>query len=118
MVRKIVSLVVMLPLAILLIVLAVANRHPVSLALNPFNPADQALSLSAPLFVLLILAVMLGILLGAVVTWFSQGKHRKKARTQSRAAQQWQAEADRQKNRAEQIAGASLPSAVPQLASK
>jgi uncharacterized integral membrane protein len=118
MVRKIVSLVVMLPLAILLIVLAVANRHAVSLALNPFDPADQALSVSAPLFVLLILAVMLGVLLGAVVTWFSQGKHRKKARSQSRAAQQWQAEADRQKSRAEQIAGATLTPVAPQLAAK
>ena len=118
MVRKIVSLVVLLPMAILLTVLAVANRHPVSLALNPFNPADQTLAVSAPLFVLLILAVMLGVLLGAVVTWFSQGKHRKKARSQSRAAQQWQAEADRQKTRAEQIAGATLPQAAPQLAAK
>ncbi|MDH4414171.1 MAG: LapA family protein [Rhizobium sp.] len=109
MIRKVVSLVVFLPLGVLLIVLAVANRAPVSLALNPFNPADQALSLSAPFFVFLILAVMLGVLLGALVTWFSQGKHRKKARNQSRMAQQWQAEADRQKTRAEQIAGSTLP---------
>ncbi len=109
MVRKVVSLVVFVPLGVLLVVLAVANRAPVNLALNPFNPADQALSVSAPLFVLLILAVMLGVLLGAIVTWFTQGKHRKKARNQSRMAQQWQAEADRQKTRAEEIAGSTLP---------
>lgn len=109
MIRKIVSLVVFVPLGVLLIILAVANRAPVRLALNPFDPADQALSTSAPLFMLLILAVMLGVLLGAVVTWFTQGKHRKKARSQSRVAQQWQAEADRQKTRAEEIAGATLP---------
>ncbi|THV17254.1 LapA family protein [Rhizobium rhizophilum] len=109
MIRKVVGLVVFVPLGVLLIVLAVANRAPVRLALNPFDPADQALSASAPLFVLLILAVMLGVLLGAIVTWFTQGKHRKKARSQSRVAQQWQAEADRQKTRAEEIAGATLP---------
>ncbi|MCC8931673.1 MULTISPECIES: LapA family protein [Rhizobiaceae] len=109
MIRKIVGLVVFVPFGILLIVLAVANRAPVRLAFNPFDPADQALSASAPLFVLLILAVMLGVLLGAIVTWFTQGKHRKKARSQSRMAQQWQAEADRQKTRAEEIAGATLP---------
>lgn len=109
MIRKVVSLVLFVPLGVLLIVLAVANRAPVRLALNPFDPADQALSASAPLFVLLILAVMLGVLLGAIVTWFTQGKHRKKARSQSRVAQQWQAEADRQKTRAEEIAGATLP---------
>lgn len=109
MVRKIVSLVVFLPLGVLLVVLAVANRASVNLALNPFNPADQALSVSAPLFVFLIVAVMLGVLLGATVTWFTQGKHRKKARSQSRMAQHWQAEADRQKTRAEEIAGSTLP---------
>ncbi len=109
MVRKVVSLVVFVPLGVVLVVLAVANRAPVSLALNPFDPADQALSISAPFFVFLILAVMLGVLLGSVVTWFTQGKHRKKARNQSLAAQQWQAEADRQKTRAEQIAGSNLP---------
>ncbi len=109
MIRKVVSLVVFLPLGVLLVVLAVANRAPVSLALNPFDPADPALSVSAPFFVFLIIAVMLGVLLGAIVTWFTQGKHRKKARSQSRVAQQWQAEADRQKSRAEQIAGSTLP---------
>lgn len=109
MIRKVVSLVVFLPLGVLMIVLAVANRGVVSLALNPFNPEDQALSVSAPFFVFLILAVMFGVLLGSVVTWFTQGKHRKKARSQFREAQQWQAEADRQKTRAEQIAGSTLP---------
>jgi uncharacterized integral membrane protein len=109
MIRKVVSLVVFLPLGVALIVLAVANRAPVSLALNPFDPADRALSISAPLFVFLILSLMLGVLLGAIVTWFTQGKHRKKARNQSRMAQQWQAEADRQKTRAEEIAGSTLP---------
>lgn len=109
MVRKVVSLVVFVPLGVVLVVLAVANRAPVSLVLNPFDPADQALSISGPFFVFLILAVMLGVLLGSVVTWFTQGKHRKKARNQSLAAQQWQAEADRQKTRAEQIAGSNLP---------
>jgi uncharacterized integral membrane protein len=109
MVRKALSLVVFLPLGVLLIVLAVANRAPVSLALNPFDPADRALSVSAPFFVFLILAVMFGVLMGAIVTWFTQGKYRKKARNQSRMAQQWQAEADRQKTRAEEIAGSTLP---------
>ncbi|MGL3608318.1 LapA family protein [Rhizobium sp. G187] len=109
MIRRLLTLLVVLPLGLVLIVLSVANRQTVRLALNPFDPADPALSVASPLFVLLILAVMLGVVIGAAVIWFSQGKHRKQARTQSRVAAQWQAEADRQKNRAEQIAGAGLP---------
>ncbi|QLF69190.1 DUF1049 domain-containing protein [Peteryoungia desertarenae] len=106
---RLVALVVFVPLGLVLIVLAVANRQDVTLALNPFNPADQMLSVSAPLFVMLILSVILGLLLGFVIAWISQSKHRKRARREAKAAQHWQTEADRHKTRAEEIAGQGLP---------
>ncbi len=109
MVKKIVNLVVLVPLGIVLVVLSVANRQSVTLALNPFRPEDAVLSLTAPFFVFLFLAVMFGIVIGGVVVWFSQRKYRKRARTESRSAQQWQVEAERHKARAEQIAGRDLP---------
>ncbi|MFS8053946.1 LapA family protein [Rhizobium sp. BR 317] len=109
MTKKIVNLLILLPLGIILIIFCVANRQSVTLALNPFRPEDQVLSLSAPLFVLLFVALIIGMLVGAAVTWFNQGKHRKLARSQSREAVRWQAEADKHRNRAEQIAG-QLPS--------
>ena len=56
MVRKIVNIVVLVPIAIVLIVLSVANRQPVRMALNPFRPEDSVLSLTAPFFVFLFLA--------------------------------------------------------------
>jgi uncharacterized integral membrane protein len=109
MVKKVVSLVVFIPLAIVLIVLSVANRQAVTLALNPFKPDDALLSLTAPFFVFLFLALMLGLLLGSAATWLAQGKYRKKARAETRQAVRWQAEADRQKGRAEQLASQGLP---------
>lgn len=109
MVKKVVSLVVFVPLAIVLIVLSVANRQAVTLALNPFKPDDALLSLTAPFFVFLFLALILGLLLGSAATWLAQGKYRKKARSESRQAVRWQAEADRHKGRAEQLAGSGLP---------
>ncbi|WP_454288428.1 DUF1049 domain-containing protein [Rhizobium arsenicireducens] len=109
MVKKVVSLVVFIPLAIVLIVLSVANRQAVTLALNPFKPDDALLSLTAPFFVFLFLALMLGLLLGSAATWLAQGKYRKKARAETRQAVRWQAEADRQKGRAEQLATQGLP---------
>lgn len=104
-VKKVVSLAVMIPLGIILIVLSVANRQNVTLALNPFRPEDQALSISAPFFVFLFAALILGLVIGSSITWFTQGKHRKRARSEAREAVKWHAEADRQKSRAEEIAG-------------
>lgn len=113
MMKKIVNLVILVPLGIVLIVLSVANRQTVSLALNPFQPEDQLLSVAAPFFVFLFLAFLLGLFAGSLATWWSQGKYRKRAKRESRSAMRWQAEADQHKKRAEQIAGqglAQLPS--------
>lgn len=85
-VKKIVSLVVFVPLAIVLIVLCVANRQVVTLALNPFEPQDTVLALSGPFFVFLFLAVIFGMLLGSVATWIAQGKYRRQARIEAREA--------------------------------
>ncbi|MBO3758792.1 DUF1049 domain-containing protein [Ciceribacter sp. L1K23] len=110
MLRKIITLVVLVPLGIVLIVLSVTNRQSVTLALNPFRPEDQVLSLTAPFFVFLFVALMIGLLAGSFATWLSQGKHRKRARVEKKTALKWQAEADKHKNRAEQIAVQALPS--------
>jgi uncharacterized integral membrane protein len=105
MAKKIVNLLVLLPVGIILIIFCVANRHLVTLAFNPFRPEDQVLALSAPLFVFLFATLIIGMVIGSAATWFTQGRHRKRARTEAREAVRWQAEADRHRNRAEQIAG-------------
>jgi uncharacterized integral membrane protein len=109
MAKKIVNLLILLPLGVILIIFCVANRQAVTLALNPFRPDDRVLSLNAPLFVLLFAALIVGMVVGAAVTWVSQGKHRRRARVQSREAVRWQTEADKHRSRAEQMAG-QLPS--------
>ena len=109
MAKKITNLLILLPLGIILIIFCVANRQSVTLAFNPFRPEDQVLSLSAPFFVFLFIALIIGMLAGSAVTWFSQGKHRKRARNEAKEAVRWQSEADRHKARVEEIAG-QLPS--------
>lgn len=103
MTRKLITFLILVPIAIVLIVLSVANRDLVTLALNPFDPSDTVLSLSAPFFVFLFLALMLGMLIGSLATWFKQGKHRKKARTEAKEAVKWHTEADKQRERAETV---------------
>lgn len=105
MTRKLINILILAPLAIILIVLSVANRETVTLALNPFRPGDSLLSVSAPMFVFLFGALILGMIVGSLATWFKQGKHRKKARREAKEAVKWQTEADRQRERAEAVGG-------------
>ncbi len=97
MTRKIVNVVILVPVAVILIVLSVANREWVRFALNPFNPDDKLLSVSAPFFVFLFAALIAGMLIGSFATWLNQGRYRKRARREAREAVRWQAEADKQK---------------------
>jgi uncharacterized integral membrane protein len=108
MMKKLVNIVVLVPIGILLIVLSVANRQMVTLALNPFNPADSVLSASAPFFVFLFLAVIVGMILGSLATWFSQGKYRKRARIEASQAVKWHAEAEKHRTRAETMASQTM----------
>ncbi|WP_419907456.1 LapA family protein [Hoeflea sp.] len=113
MTRKLINIVILVPVAIILIVLSVANRGTVTLALNPFDPSDTVLSLNAPFFVFLFIALMIGMVIGSLATWFKQGKYRKKARQEAKEAVRWHTEADRQRERAETASGSgnSLTSA-------
>jgi len=111
MIMRFVKLIVFVPIAIVLIVLSVANRHPVTVALNPFRPEDNVIALTLPLFILLLLVLMIGVVLGSLVTWFSQGRHRKRARDEAHEARKWRDEAGRQRNRIEEMNTQKLISA-------
>ena len=108
MIKRIVNVLVLLPVAIVLIVLSVANRQSVTLALNPFRPEDSMLSVTAPFFVYLFLATIFGLVLGALITWFTQGKYRKRARIEASAAVKWHGEAEKHRTRAEAIASQAV----------
>lgn len=85
MLNRIVTVLVFIPLAIVLIALAVANRAPVAFTIDPFNPGNPGLTISLPLFVLLFAALALGLVLGSLATWFRQGRYRKAARQREAA---------------------------------
>ena len=73
-------IVVFVPLAIILVALAVANRELVAFTLDPFNPGNPALTLTLPLFVFLFLALVVGLIVGSAATWIKQGRYRRLAR--------------------------------------
>lgn len=68
--------IVLVPLALIAVIFAVANRHIVTISLDPFNADNPAFALSAPLFLTIVLMIMLGVLIGGVATWLTQGSVR------------------------------------------
>jgi uncharacterized integral membrane protein len=92
MIRKIVTALVLIPLAAVLISFAVANRRTVTISFDPFDPADTALSVTVPLYVLVLALVIVGVIVGGVAAWLRQGKWRGRARRAESQARALRAE--------------------------
>src|SRR6266550_2152116 len=78
--RKFLSAVIFMPLGLIFIVFAVANRHFVTVSFDPFNSTDPAVAVSMPLFVVIIVVAILGVAAGGMATWFRQRHWRRAAR--------------------------------------
>ena len=99
---------VLLPIAVLVILLAVANRDPVRLSLDPFSP-DPVFSVGLPLYAILFGAVALGIVVGGVFTWLGQGRVRASARHHRREATRYEREVDRLRPYSPDATGPTYP---------
>ena len=93
--RKVVVALVVVPLGALLVALAVVNRKPAILILDPFGSAEPRLSLEAPLFLFLLGVFALGLIIGGIATWLGQGKWRRTARAQGQEARDLRRQASR-----------------------
>ena len=103
MLRRVVWIAVGAPIALLLITLALANRHSVRLVLDPFRPENPVLSLVLPFYAYLFGALLIGVVVGGMATWMSQSRWRRSARQRTAEAYRWHAEADRLSRERERI---------------
>jgi hypothetical protein len=87
MIRKAVAALV-LALLLLFAAFATANRQFVTVSFDPFDQAHPASVVALPLYLLIVVLLAIGVVLGGCAAWLGQGKWRRRAR---RA----QAEADR-----------------------
>src|SRR3954468_4977174 len=78
--RKFLTALVVIPLGLIFIVFAVANRHPVTVSFDPFNSTDPSISVTLPLFVVIIAVAIAGVVAGGSATWFRQRHWRRSAR--------------------------------------
>jgi uncharacterized integral membrane protein len=105
--RKFFTALVVIPLGLLFIVFAVANRHWVTVSFDPFNSADPSVAVSLPLFVVILAVAILGVAAGGSATWFRQRRWR-------RAARQHEADARRARAEMADLRAATAASRVDQ----
>ncbi|WP_223479172.1 LapA family protein [Oricola indica] len=101
MIRRLISIFITIPLAVVLIALAVANRGSAPLRFDVFNPDNPALTVNAPMFIWLFGAVAIGVIAGGIGAWFAQGKHRKMERRYKKEADSLRYEVEGQKRQSD-----------------
>lgn len=105
------SWLVTVPLTVLVVVFAVANRSFVPLDLWPF-----AIEIQIPVFLLVLGSLLFGFLIGALVMWLSMGKLRRKsraARGEITKLERQARELEQARDRAETPRAAPAPAAPP-----
>src|SRR5438552_19206086 len=91
--RKYFTALIVIPLGLFFIVFAVANRHFVTVSFDPFNSADPSVAIRLPLFLVIIMVAIIGVVAGGSATWFRQRRWRRAARQHEADARQARSEA-------------------------
>jgi hypothetical protein len=90
--KGLLKIVVLVPLVAALVLLAVANRGPVTLILDPFAREAPSIVYALPLYLLVFATLGLGIVVGGIAAWFAQAPHRRLERQHRREAEQLRTE--------------------------
>lgn len=109
--KKLLAGLIGIPLALFIILFAVANRQMVTVGFDPFAPTTPAFSIDLPLFAVILVTLMLGVVVGGAASWSKQGKWRKEARR--RRAQNERLEAETEQARREAAAIRRSVAALP-----
>ena len=92
--RKLLAVLVLIPLGIVIVMFAVANRETITVAFDPFDTRNPALALKTPLYVLIFVLVGVGIVAGGIAAWLKQHKWRVRARRAEAEARDLRARLD------------------------
>lgn len=87
--------IILLPVALVVILLAIANRAPVTFSLDPFARSAPELAFAVPLYLLLFATMVLGVLLGGIGAWLTGSRHRRSNRAARREVGRLRQETDR-----------------------
>jgi uncharacterized integral membrane protein len=77
MIRRFLKAIVVIPAAALLVAFGMANRQPVTVSFDPFDPSDPDLAITVPLYLVGFSILIAGTILGGIAAWLKQGKRRR-----------------------------------------
>src|SRR5262245_39531315 len=97
--RRFISTVVLIALAIVIVMFAVANRATIAVSFDPFNSVQPALLVSLPMFVLIFILLAVGVFIGGVAAWLRQHRWRARARRAEAEARDLRARIDGERAR-------------------
>jgi uncharacterized integral membrane protein len=92
--RKFLSAVILVPLGIVIVMFAVANREVITVSFDPFDTVSPAFAVKVPLYGLIFALVALGVLVGGIASWLKQQKWRTRARRAEAEARELRARLD------------------------
>ncbi len=79
--KAVLRIIVFVPLALLILFFSMANRGPVRIGLDPFATSDApGLSVEAPMFLVVLASMAIGVLAGGVASWLSHLSVRREAK--------------------------------------
>jgi len=111
--RKIVTAIIVVPLAIIIVAFAVANRQMVTVSFDPFSSASPAYAATVPLFVLIFILLIIGVVVGGVAAWIGQAKWRRGARALDDEVRKLRSEVDTIETRMMITPPPAIPPPVP-----
>lgn len=78
--KRFISWLFWLPVCLVLIAFALANRKPVLVSLDPFTSTEPLFSINLPLWLVLFIGIFVGLVTGWIFAWLGQGRWRQAAR--------------------------------------
>ena len=110
--RTLFRLLIVVPVAFLLTLFSIANRHWVTVSFDPFPGNDIAgPQIELPLFIWLFVAGICGVIAGGTVVWFRQGRFRRQLRDAKSEAAEARGQASDMRDRLAALDGS--PAALP-----
>ena len=105
--RSVLRVLVFVPLGLVFLYFAAANRAPVKIFLDPFPGAGETSPFfETPLYLVVLASIALGVVAGGVSSYVAHGRYR-------RAARAARAEAKKARSEADQLRGQALASLSP-----